>query len=190
MPENKVQFNLKNVHYAKQTVADGVASFAKPVAVPGAVSLSLTPQGEQTKFYADGVVYYQTVSNNGYSGDLEMARFPDQMLKDIWGYTEGETSKVLTENANVEPAVFALLFQIDGDADNANYVLYACTGTRPSISSKTNTNNTKDPQTMSSTISADPMANGNVMARTTEETPTDVKSGWFNTVFVEGAAGA
>ena len=189
MPENKVQFNLKNVHYAKQTVAEGVVSFAKPVPVPGAVSLSLNPQGDLTKFYADGVVYYQTASNDGYSGDLEMARFPDQMLKDIWGYTEGTTSKVLTENANVEPAVFALLYQIDGDVDGEYYVMYACTGTRPAISSKTNSN-TKEPKTRTSTINAVPMANGKVMARTTSETPSDTKTGWFESVFVEGASGS
>ena len=187
MSENKVQFNLKKVHYAKQQVAEnGEVSFAAPVAVPGAVSLSLSAQGELTKFYADGVVYYQSNANDGYQGDLEMARFPDQMLKDIWGYTEGATSKVITENANVEPATFALLFQIDGDADNENYVLYACTGSRPGISSKTNTN-TKEPKTRSSTISAVPMANGNVMARTTAETPELTKNSWFTTVFVEGA---
>ena len=78
--ENKVQFNLKNVHYAKMLTSGEVPTWSTPVKVPGAVSLTLNPQGEVTPFYADGIVYYQTVSNNGYSGDLEMARFPDQMM--------------------------------------------------------------------------------------------------------------
>ena len=80
MAENKVQFNLKNVHYAVLTVEDGVPSWATPVHVPGAVTLTLDPQGEVKPFHADGIVYYQTVSNNGYAGDLEMARFPDRMM--------------------------------------------------------------------------------------------------------------
>ena len=49
MPENKVQFNLKNVHYAveTETINDGVASYSygTPVAVPGAVTLTMAPEG-------------------------------------------------------------------------------------------------------------------------------------------------
>ena len=47
---------------------------------------------------------------------------------------------------------------------------------------------TKEPQTQSSTISAAPLGNGNVMARTTSETPEATKNSWFSQVFVEGAA--
>ena len=189
--ENKVQFNLKSVHYAVLTEAKtGGAttySWGTPVAVPGAVNLNLEQQGEITKFYADGIVYYQSPVNNGYEGDLEMARIVDKMLQDVWGMTLGTTSKVLTENANTEAKAFALLFQIDGDADEDCYVLYNCTGTRPAIAAKTK-EDTKEPQTQSSTISAAPLGNGNVMARTTSETPEATKNSWFNEVFVEGAA--
>lgn len=189
--ENKVQFNLKNVHYAvlTETTTGGVTSYSwgTPVAVPGAVNLNLEQQGEITKFYADGIVYYQSPVNNGYEGDLEMARIVDKMLQDVWGMTLGTTSKVLTENANTEAKAFALLFQIDGDADEDCYVLYNCTGTRPAIAAKTK-EDTKEPQTQSSTISAAPLGNGNVMARTTSETPEATKNSWFSQVFVEGAA--
>lgn len=186
MAENKVQFNLKNVHYAVLTDTAGVISYGTPVAVPGAVTLTLDPQGDVKKFYADGITYYQSVSNQGYSGDLEMARIPDAMLKDVWGLTEGTTSKVLTESATVEPKAFALLYQIDGDAGNQCYALYNCTGTRPGIGSQT-TNESKDPQTQKTAISAVPLASGSVMARTTFNTPASTVSGWFDTVFVESA---
>ncbi len=188
--ENKVQFNLKNVHYSvltkTQTSSGTTYTFGTPVKVPGAVNLSLSQQGSIQKFYADGIVYYQAAQNNGYEGDLEMARFIDQMLQDIWGHTLGATSKVLTENANATPKDFALLFQIDGDADNDLYVLYNCVGTRPAISSKTN-EETKDPVTQTSTISATPLEDGRVMARTTSETPAATKAAWFNSVFQESA---
>ena len=36
-----------------------------------------------TPLYADGIAYYQAIANGGYSGSLEMARYPDQMLQDI-----------------------------------------------------------------------------------------------------------
>lgn len=183
--ENKVRFNLKNVHYAKLTEG-ATPTWATPVKVPGAVSLDLNPEGEVTPFYADGIVYYRSISNNGYSGSLEMARFPDAMLQAIWGMTLGATSKVLTENANTEPASFALLYQIDGDADNEYYVLYNVSGTRPGIGSQTN-EETKDPQTQSTDVTAIPLSSGLVMARTTSDTPAATKEAWFNSVFVEGA---
>lgn len=180
MAENKVQFNLKNVHYA---VVSGTG-YATPVAVPGAVSLTLDPVGDVTPFYADGLTYYQAIANNGYEGDLEMARFPDQMLEDVWGFSLGSTSKVLTENADVAPKAFALMYQIDGDAGNQYYVLYNCSGTRPGIGSETNTE-TKEPKTQTSSIAAIPRADGKVMARTTYSCTSSVTSNWFASVFVE-----
>ena len=180
--KNKVQFNLKNVHYAVLTVTDGVPTWTTPVAVPGAVTLTLDPQGSVEPFYADGIVYYQSIANNGYSGDLEMARFPDQMLVDIWKFTIDDTDKVITENANVEPNAFALLYQIDGDKNNDFYCMYNCSGTRPGIGGTTNTES-KTPQTRKSTISAVPLTDGNVFARTTADTPENVRTNWFKSVY-------
>lgn len=187
--ENRVQFNLKNVHYAVLSSAGTSPAWATPVHVPGAVTLTLDPQGEVTPFYADGVVYYQTVSNNGYSGSLELARVPDKMLQDIWGYTLGETSKVLTEHADVQPAAFALLYQIDGDADNELYVMYNCSASRPGAGAATSTE-TREPQTRSFDLSAAPLPlDGVTHARTTAQTPASTRSGWFDAVYKEGAAG-
>ena len=188
MAENRVQFNLKNVHFAKLTTTEsgGVItnSWATPVAMPGAVNLSLAAEGEMTPFYADGVVYYRGYKNNGYSGTLEMARISDEFLQTILGLTLGATSKVLTENADTEPEPFALLFEIDGDADEQKYVLYNCTVTRPDLSGATTTE-TKEPQTATLNVAAAPLSDGKVFARTTADTPTATSSGWFTSVFEE-----
>ena len=182
MPENKVQFNLKNVHYAVLTLTDGVASWANPVAVPGAVSLSLDPHGEVSSFYADGLVYYQSAGENGYSGDLEMARFHDQMLQDVWGMVLNSTDKVLVEQDSGEVKSFALLYQIDGDVNNDLYCLYNCTASRPGLHGATSTE-TKEPTTQSSTVSAAPLPDGRVLARTTADTPEAVRTACFKSVY-------
>lgn len=185
--ENKVQFNLKNVAYAVLMQTDGTTTWDTPVKVPGAVTLTMDPQGDVTPFHADGIVYYQSIANSGYSGSLEMARYPVQMLKDIWGYAENETDHVITENANVEPKSFALLYQIDGDADNQLYCLYNCSGTRPGIGGTTITN-TKEPQTQSSDISATALEDGRVLVRTTSKTPDSVRKAWYEKVYEKSAA--
>lgn len=181
--DNKVQFNLKNVHYAR---INEEGTFETPVAIPGAVTLTLDPQGSTTPFYADGIVYYTSVANNGYSGDLEVARIPDQMMVEIWKFELDEADGVLIETAGVDPDSFALLYQIDGDVNEDYYCLYNCTGTRPGIGGTTNTDS-KTPQTRKSTISAVPTATGRVMARTTPTTSEDVKTNWFKKVYEKSA---
>lgn len=93
-----------------------------------------------TKFYADGIVYYVCQSNNGYSGDFEVAMFPEQMMLDIWGMTKSKNG-LIVENANVQPASFALLFEVDGDTTGRKYVLYNCSATRPGINANTKSEN-------------------------------------------------
>ena len=85
MEKNKVKFGLNKVHYAKITSYDeeGVPTFAKPVRIPGAVSLSIDAEGEASNFYADDGVYYVINNNSGYTGDLEIALVPLEFATDI-----------------------------------------------------------------------------------------------------------
>ena len=187
MAENKVQFNLCNAHYAvlTDTVNSlGVHSYTygTPKAIPGAVTLTLDAAGDATTFYADGMVYYKTTANNGYSGSLEVARIPDAMMQYVWQVNLTTTDKTLVEYSNVEPKEIALLYQIDGDVGSQYYCLYRCSLGRPGVGSTTNTE-TKEPQTQTIDVAAMPRADYKVMARTTEATPSGVKSGWFSAVY-------
>ena len=109
---NKIKYNLKNVHFAKLTeTEEGKITFATPVPITGAVSMSMEAQGEISPFYADGIVYYKTAANNGYEGDVELAILPESFLTDILGETL-DSKKVLIENAEAQQAAFALLFGV------------------------------------------------------------------------------
>ena len=97
---NKVKFGLSQLYYSVLTETDGEYTWATPVAIPGAVNISLDPSGETSTFRADNIDYYVTASNNGYEGDLEVAIFPESFRTDVLGETSTETDNVLIENAN------------------------------------------------------------------------------------------
>ena len=190
MAENKIKYGLKNVYYAKATIAaDGSATYDTPVAIPGAVNMSLEPQGDSTPFYADNIVYYMGISNTGYEGDLEIARVPDSFKTDILGYIESEKN-VLVEDAGAEPVHFALLFQFEGDQKATKHVMYNCTATRPAAAGATKAESV-EPQTESLTITATSIYvaginNGVdiVKAESIDGTDASTYSGWFTTVYV------
>ena len=183
MADNKVKFGLKNVHYAPMTSTEGgTAVFGTPVPIPGAVNLSLDAAGDTSSFYADNMAYFVTAANDGYSGTLEMALIPDSFRKDVLGEVEDATDKVLVENSASEGKNFAFLFEFSGDQKATRHVLYNCTATRPSMSSATTTN-TKEPTTDTLSLTASPLANGNVKAKTTAETTPAAYDNWFKTVW-------
>ena len=191
MAENKVQFGLKNVHYAVLTEsANAAPSFGTPKAVPGAVTLTLAQASAETNFYADNIPYFRSSANNGYTGTLEMARFTEDMLKDIWGIEETSGSGVLSEGIDATEKPFALLFQIDGDDNDDLYVFYRCYAGRPNIGSTTINESGKVPQTQSCDLSVLPVIDpthgtidGKVYAKTGESATTTVRNAWFSTVF-------
>lgn len=156
MAENKVKFGLEKVAVAVATIAaDNSATYDDPIMVPGARSLSLEPQGELSKWYADNIAYYVSNVNNGYEGDLEVARFPDAVKAAIWNIAEAANG-IQYEDAETEAVHFALMFEFKGDQQKVRHVFYNCVATRPAIASST-VEDTTEPQTETSTITASPI---------------------------------
>ena len=186
--KNKVKYNLKNCHAAILTKGDdGTFTYAKPVAIPGAVSLNLDAEGESSPFYADGIVYYRTTANNGYSGELELALIPEWFRTDIL-QEEKDSNGVLIERADATESVyFALLFEFDGDVNAIRHVLYNCTASRPTIESATKEASV-EPGTETVNITADPREDGLVKARTGDETTTATYNNWYKNVYVPGSS--
>ena len=183
MEKNKVKFGLNKVHYAKITSYDeeGVPTFATPVRIPGAVSLSIDAEGEASNFYADDGVYYVINNNSGYTGDLEIALVPLEFATDILGEKLDEKG-VLTETNTAEVSQFALLFEFTGDKRKIRHVLYCCSASRPATEGQT-TEDSKEVKTETISIKASALPNGLVKAKTCESTDASTYDGWYKNVY-------
>jgi phi13 family phage major tail protein len=184
---NKIKYGLKNVYYAVATLAaDNSATYGTPVALPGAVSLSMEAQGESTIFHADNIDYWVGGGNSGYEGDLELALIPEDFKTDVLGYAE-DSKGVLFEDVNAGSVHFALLFQFEGDQKATRHVLYNCTATRPSVSSSTKEDSV-EPGTESLSLTAKSIYNESldkdiVKSESKADTDSTVYDGWFSAVY-------
>ena len=184
---NKVKYGLKNVYAAKltETIAEGVTTYSydTPQPIPGAVNLSLDAEGESNPFYADNIVYFRSVTNQGYSGDLEIAIVPEWFREEILQEVK-DTNNVFIENTNIgAPVHFALMFEFEGDEKAIRHVLYNCSVSgRPSVASQTKEAGV-DPVTETLSISADPRGDGLVKARSSSDTTTETYNSWYTAVY-------
>ncbi|MCH3955482.1 MAG: phage tail protein [Eubacterium sp.] len=184
---NKVKYNLKNVYAAKltETVKDGVTTFTydTPKPIPGAVSISLDAEGETKAFYADGIVYFRSVTNNGYSGDLEIALIPEWFRTEILQEVLDDKGVLVEKSGLSDTVKFALLFEFDGDIRSIRHVLYYCTASRPSLESETK-EDTIEPGTEKLSITADPRSDGLVKARSGDSTDEAAYDNWYKAVYL------
>ena len=144
----KIKYNLKNVHLfpisavnadgsvTYETTGSGNDAHAVVIPWPGAVSIALDPQGELSPFYADGIEYYTSNGNNGYSGPFTSAIVPDEVAEKILGdVVDGNGAFI--ENADAQVKYFGIAFEFDGDASGRRHILYKCSMTRPRVESQT-----------------------------------------------------
>ncbi|MBQ2428851.1 MAG: phage tail protein [Ruminococcus sp.] len=185
---NKIKYGIKNVYYAVATLAaNNSATFGTPVALPGAVSLTLDPEGDNNIFYADNIAYYTSYANNGYSGSLELALIPDAFRKDVLGEIE-DNKDVLVEEQGAPSVHFALMFQFEGDVKATRHVMYNCVASRPTTNGSTKEASI-EPQTETINLTATSIYNAAldkdiVKARTGDSTDNTAYTGWFTQVYV------
>lgn len=143
---NRVCFGLSNVHVAKMIIGeDGSITFGTPFKVPGAVNLSLDAEGDSEPFYADNIKFWESFANNGYSGDLEIAKLPEEFETEILGQRKDANGAII-ENVNDKISPFAFMYQVEGDQTGTRFCYYNTTVSRPSTEANT-TEDTKTPNT-------------------------------------------
>lgn len=197
---NKVQFGLKNFHIAPLTFTTSqnhpgaqIPNFGDYTWIPGAVSLSINPEGDATPFYADDIIYFVSEVNNGYTGTVELAYIRPEDAVLIWG------DVIAANNVHVETAYrneskhFAMAFEFMNDQKHTRYVYYDVVFERPSINGATTTN-VKEPKTTTLNFRCVPLPAGltgsggmNIRATKTDagttQNPDTVYDEWFDSVW-------
>lgn len=185
--KNKIEYGLKNVFFATFSVSDGVVTYAAPVAHPGAVTMTLKPDGQKTEFYADNGIYFEKSTNNGYTGSLEFAKLTDWFKQNVLGEIKDENG-VYIEDSNAAISPVAMLYQVEGDINEALHVFYNVVPDRPGIAAGTNTEKI-DPKTNTFDVAMRPASDtGYVKARTSDDTTAAIKDAWFDAVYLPQSA--
>lgn len=184
LKKNKVKFGLNKVHYAKITAwtDDGVPTFATPVRIPGAVSLSIDASGGADNFFADNGVYYVINNNSGYEGELEIALVTTDFATEILG-EKLDNNGVLIEKNDAELAQFALIFEFCGDKNHIRHVLYCCSASRPATESSTTEEET-EVKTETLSLKATALPDGLVKSKTCENTDETTYNNWYKSVYI------
>lgn len=185
--KNKIKYGLKNVHYSVITEdMEGVVSYATPVAIKGAVNISLNSLFEQETVPADDDPMYAVVEeNNGYEGDLEVQILDDDFKINVLGNTK-DANGVLIEHKDAVTKRIALLFEFSGDVKKTRHLLYNCAVKKPNIESGTKGSGPAS-KTDTLSIKCTPAHDtGNVKAKCMEgET---AYADWFKSVYVGTAS--
>lgn len=122
---NKVVFGLENVHVGTYTVdsSTGTVTMGTPLHIAGAVNMSLESDSEESVFWADNVKYYTTYSDNGMTGELEMAMFPDTFKTQFLNYVEIANGGLAQVKGQQNRDVY-IAFEAAGDAEHRRCILY------------------------------------------------------------------
>lgn len=187
---SKVHFGLSKAYYAVITNGE----YGAPVALPGAVSLTLNREGsEPTTFWADNIAYYVTpAANGGYTGTFNFAIVPDSFKVDVLGEVVDDNG-MQVEVADAATKSFALLYEVEGDADKKRYVFFNCTAQRvaPGANTKSDSTNPDTQDLEFTAIGKDFTLAGKTenVVKGSANTADSAFGGWYTAVPIPTVAG-
>ncbi len=192
--KNMYHYDVKNCHYCPgRRNEDGSVTFGTEVKrESGLMSMDMSAEGEVSKTRADGIDYLVFTSNNGYSGSLNFVKVSDQFRKDCLSEVVDEVTGIQYEDADANPAPFALMGEFSGDKEGIRWIFYNCTASRPSQAGD-NKDNQKEPDTEELSVTASPLpvviggeAKNIVRGGITRSMNEKTFNEWFKQVIIPG----
>lgn len=162
---NKVRFGLSNVVAFPITEnTKGAITYGEKIAIPGAVSIKISPIGDSESFYADNKAYYTTDSGAGYEAEVEIALIPDKFDTECLGAAKDQQGAIIETATPAPKKNFALAFQFEGDESATKHILYCCTASKSDLEGKTKEDKV-DVATETIKLTAASDADGNIKAK-------------------------
>lgn len=107
------KIGVRNFHYAKQTTEDtasAAAVYGTPVAVPGLVSIEVTPESNTATLYADDGPYESASSTGAINASITLADVDLSVQADLLGHTYDSSTKTLTKKTTDAAPYVAVMF--------------------------------------------------------------------------------
>lgn len=179
--KNRVKYRLKRLYYAPATIDEnsGDVTYAAPIRMPDAVSISLSPKGDHIVVYADAQEIILGRDNAGYDGEAELLRIPESFEIDCLGSVKNDDGTIEETNSDISNP-FALLFEFEGDVKAIRHCMFLCYASKQTVDG--GNSESKTPTNDKISIKCRARADGKIKTKTGDTTPTEVYDNWYNTV--------
>lgn len=119
----KVRFGVCNLHVGLYEDNNGTITLGAPMHIPGTVNISLEADSDENSFYADNVKYWTGYSDNGYTGEIENAIFPDTFKTTFMNYIQLDDGGIAQIKGEQNKPVY-FMFEGTGDGGNRRMIVY------------------------------------------------------------------
>lgn len=183
----KITYGIRNGHYAGvTTAADGTPIFGIVKPWEGWSELALPPVGDLLKVHADDVIYFKKHVNQGYDGNVNAFKVPEDFKLNHMGEYK-DANGVMIERSSAQPMDFALLgeFQTADEMSNdpKRFALFNCSAGRADFGGTTKEDGIEAasfgvPITVGPTVK-DEIVKATILKSTNE----DIFNSWFDNVY-------
>ena len=118
------RFNVKNVHFAKNTkAAGGTVTRETPRLIAGAMSVTVNPTVASGTLYGDGIISDEISKLTGAGISLEMNKIPTDIVNEIYGKTK-DANGVTCDSITDEAVEFSLGWEVELTGGQSEFIWF------------------------------------------------------------------
>lgn len=171
---NTIEYGLSEVVlFPIESEVDRKLTYGKAIPFINAVSLTLSAEESESKTYADDKIAHQSYEIQGFSGDIEFLRVPDEIMEQIFGIEKKDGLHIMKTDQKAKK--FAMTYRVKGDEKNRKFQVFYASMSRPSITETKTVSENKDNNTVKMKITAAPVPSGTEVYCWADEGTTEYK---------------